>query len=155
MMSLGLVLSVVPALAQAPGGSFKATLDGKPITCQIWPMQSDFLSVGNSRTVGIHANRCDGMASQITLGFEQTGESIDSVEIRIVGAGGTPDLYGGSGTGATLKLLSASENGDVLTLSGDVSAKVGTSENRGRTIDLSAVRELQINFSGVIEGLVQ
>ncbi len=72
-----------------------------------------------------------------------------------MGAGGAPDLYGGSRTGATPKLISASENGDVLTLSGDVSAKVGPSENRGRTINLSAAQDLQINFSGVIEGLVQ
>ncbi len=65
MISLCLVLSVVPALAQAPGGTFKATLDGKTVTCQIWPMQSDFLRAGNGRTVSTQANRCEGMASQI------------------------------------------------------------------------------------------
>lgn len=89
------------------------------------------------------------------LSFEQTGESIAPVEIRLVGAGDSPDLYGGTATGATLTLSSSSEDGDLLSLSGKVSAKVGTSGNRGRTINLSAARELEISFSGVIEGLVQ
>jgi class 3 adenylate cyclase len=60
---------------------------------------------------------------------------------------------GGIDTGATLELLSASEDGGFLSLSCKVSAQVGPSDDRGRTIDLSASRELEVSFSGVIEGL--
>ncbi|HSM28379.1 MAG TPA: hypothetical protein VK855_09795 [Thioalkalivibrio sp.] len=58
-------------------------------------------------------------------------------------------------TGATLQLLSASEESGFLSLSGNVSAQVGSSDDRGNTIDLSAARTLEISFSGVIEGLGQ
>ncbi len=92
---------------------------------------------------------------QITLSFEKTGESIDAVEIRLFGQTDSPDLYGKTDAGAVLELLSASEDGGFLSLSGNVSAQVGPSDDRGRTIDLSAARELEMSFSGVIDGLGQ
>jgi hypothetical protein len=91
----------------------------------------------------------------LPLSFEQTGASIDSVEIRFFGQTDSPDLYGGTDTGATLELLTASEDGGFLSLSGKVIAQVGPSDDRGRTIDLSAARELEMSFSGVIEVLRQ
>ena len=90
---------------------------------------------------------------QIALSFEKTGESIGAVEIRLFGQSGSPDHYGKAGTGATLELLSASEDGGFLSLSGKVSAQVGPSDDRGRTIDLSAARKLELTFSGVIGSL--
>jgi hypothetical protein len=152
-----MAILAVPALAQEPGGVFTGSLNGTAVTCRIWPMQSDFGSFGNTVTVSIVTNPCEGDAGlgQIALSFEQTGASIDLVEIRLRGQGGSPDLYGGTDTGATLELLSASEDGGLLALSGKVSAQVGPSANRGRTIDQSAARNLEISFSGVIDGLRQ
>ena len=154
-LAFALAISAVPALAQEPGGVFTGTLNGNPVTCQIWPMQSDSGSFGNTFTVSIMTNPCEGDEGlgQIDLSFEQTGASIGSVEICLRGEGDSPDLYGGIDTGATLELLSASEDGGFLSLSGKVSAQVGPSDDRGRTIDLSAARELEISFAGVIEGL--
>jgi hypothetical protein len=147
-----LAISAVPALAQEPGGVFTGTLNGTPITCQFWPMQSDFVSFGDSLTVSIMTNRCEGdeYPSQIALSFEKTGEAINIVEIRLFGQTDSPDLYGGTDTGATVQLVSASEDGDFLTLSGEVTAQVGPSEDRGGTIDLSAPQALEVNFSGLI-----
>lgn len=155
IMAFALTLSVVPAVAQESGGVVSGTLNGKTVTCQIWPMQSDFGRFGDTFTVSIMTGPCDGDEGrgQITLGFEQTSGSKDSLEIRIPGQGDSPDLYGGTDTGATLELLSASEEGGFLSLSGKVTTQVGPSDDRGRTIDLPASRELEVNFSGVIEGL--
>jgi hypothetical protein len=107
--------------------------------------------------LSIWTNRCAGDESlgQIALSFEQTGETISSIEIRLQGEGDSHDLYGGTEAGATLELLSASEDGGFLSLSGNVSAQVGSSDDRGNTIDLSVARELEISFSGVIAGLRQ
>lgn len=63
IFSLAFILPAVSALAQQPGGVFKATLDGKPLTCQVWPMQSDFLRTGSSQTVSMIANRCEWVRS--------------------------------------------------------------------------------------------
>lgn len=155
ILAFALALSAVPALAQAPGGAFTGTLDGTPVTCQIWPMQSDFGRFGTTLTVSIVTNRCEGGEGpgQIALSFEKTGESIGAVEIRLLGQSGSPDHYGKADAGATLELLSASEDGGFLSLSGKVSAQVGPSDDRGRTIDLSAVRKLELSFSGVIGSL--
>ena len=60
ILAFALALSAVPALAQAPGGAFTGTLDGTPVTCQIWPMQSDFGRFGTTLTVSIVTNRCEG-----------------------------------------------------------------------------------------------
>lgn len=155
IMAFALILSVVPAVAQEPGGVVSGTLSGKTVTCQIWPMQSDFGRFGSTLTVSIVTSPCEGDEGlgQIALGFEQTGGSTDSLEIRILGEGDSPDLYGGTDTGATLELLSASEDGGFLALTGKVTAQIGPSDDRGRTIDLSASQELEVSFSGVIEGL--
>ena len=155
ILAFALALSAVPALAQAPGGAFTGTLDGTPVTCQIWPMQSDFGRFGTTLTVSIVTNRCEGGEGpgQIALSFEKTGESIGAVEIRLLGQSGSPDHYGKADAGATLELLSASEDGGFLSLSGKVSAQVGPSDDRGRTIDLSAARKLELTFSGVIGSL--
>lgn len=157
VLAVALTVLAVPALGQEPGGVFTGTLNGNPFTCEIWPMQSDFGSFGDTLTVSIMTNRCEGDESlgQIALSFEQTGETIGSVEIRLRGEGDSPDLYGGTETGATLEMLSASEESGFLSLSGNVSAQVGSSDDRGNTIDLSAARALEISFSGVIEGLGQ
>jgi hypothetical protein len=156
-LAFALAISVVPALAQEPGGVFTGTLNGKPVTCQIWPMQSDFGSFGITLTVSIVTNPCEGEdgLGQIALSFEQTDASTDSLEIRLFGQTDSPDLYGGTDTGATLELLSASEDGGLLSLSGKVSAQVGPSDDRGRNIDLSAAQNLEMSFSGVIEALRQ
>ena len=113
ILAFALALSAVPALAQAPGGAFTGTLDGTPVTCQIWPMQSDFGRFGTTLTVSIVTNRCEGGGGpgQIALSFEKTGESIGAVEIRLFGQSGSPDHYGKADAGATLELLSASEDG--------------------------------------------
>lgn len=155
ILAFAFALPAAPALAQEPGGTFTGTLDGNPMTCQIWPMQSDFSSFGNTLSISIMTNRCEGVEGlgQIALSFEKTGESIDSVEIRLRGEGDSADLYGGSETGATLQLDSASADDGFLSLSGNISARVGSSDNRGKTIDLSAARALEISFSGVIEGI--
>lgn len=153
--AFALAVLAVPALAQEPGGAFTGTLNGTPVTCQIWPMQSDFGRFGDTFTVSIMTNRCEGDAfpGQIALSFERTGETIGAVEIRLFGQADSPDRYGNTDTGATLGLLSASEEGGLLSLSGTVSAQVGASDDRGRTIDLSAAQKLEIRFSGVVEGL--
>jgi hypothetical protein len=155
IVAVALAILALPALAQEPGGGFTGTLNGNPVTCQIWPMQSDFSSFGNTLTISIMTNRCEGTEylGQIALSFEKTGESIDAVEIRLFGHVDSPDRYGNTDTGATLVLLSVSEDGEFLSLSGTVSAQVGPSDDRGRTIDLSAAQELEISVSGVIEGL--
>jgi hypothetical protein len=155
IMAFALTLSVVPAVAQEPGGVVSGTLKRNTVTCQIWPMQSDFGRFGNTLTVSMMTGpcECDGGRGQITLGFEQSGASTGSLEIRFLGQGDSADLYGGTDTGATLELLSASEEGDFLSLSGKVTAQVGPSDDRGRTIDLSASQELEVSFSGVIERL--
>ena len=151
--ALAFVLSIVPAFGTGTGGVFTAILDGSPMTCQIWPDQSDFHRFGNSRSVSIVSNRCEGVEAQISLSFEQTGESISALEIRLDGVDGGLALFANTDTGATLEIISASEDGGFLSLSGNVSAQIGSSDDRGRTIDLSAARELEISFSGVIEGL--
>jgi hypothetical protein len=147
-----LAISALPALAQEAGGVFTGTLNGTPITCPLWPMQSDFLRSGNTLFLNIMTNRCEGIEGegQISLSFEQTSESIGAVEIRLFGQTDGPNLYGKTDTGAMVELLSASEEGDFLTLSGAVSAQIGPSEDRGSTIDMSAPQALEVNFSGVI-----
>ena len=83
----------------------------------------------------------------------QNRQANEAMEIRLFGQSGSPDHYGKADAGATLELLSASEDGGFLSLSGKVSAQVGPSDDRGRTIDLSAARKLELNFSGVIGSL--
>lgn len=153
--AFALAILAVPALAQEPGGAVTGTLNGTPVTCQIWPMQSDYSSFGNTLGVSLMTNRCEGDAyqGQIALSFERTGETIGAVEIRLFGQVDSPDRYGNSDTGATLGRLSATGDGGLLSLSGTVSAQVGASDDRGRTIDLSAAQDLEISFSGVIESL--
>lgn len=153
--AFALTILAVPALAQEPGGALTGTLNGTLAACQIWPMQSDYGSFGDTLTVSIMTNRCEGgeFQGQIALSFERTGETIGAVEIRLFGQADSPDHYGNTDTGATLELLSASDEGGLLSLSGTVSAQVGPSDDRGRTIDLSAAQDLEISFSGVIESL--
>lgn len=155
IQTFALVISAMPALAQEPGGVFTGTLNGNTVTCQIWPMQSDFGSFGTTLFVSIMTNRCEGDVGQgqISLSFQKTGESIDAVEVRVFGQTDSPDHYGKTDTGAAVELLSTSDDGGLLSLSGNVSALVGPSDDRGRTIDLSAARQLELSFSGVIEGL--
>ena len=148
-----IALSAAPALAQEPGGTFTGTLDGSPITCQFWPDQSDFTSLGATRSVNIWTSRCEGDEGQLTLGFEQVGEATASVEIRLQGAGDSGDLYGDTDTGATVAITSASEEGGLLALSGMVSARLGPSDDRGRTIDMSAPKALEGSFDGVLNAL--
>lgn len=150
--ALALALLATPALAQEPVGNVTGTLDGAPISCRFQPDQSHFLGFGTSRTVSILTSRCEGVAGQIALGFEQTGDSIDLVEISLRGFD-TSHLFGNSDTGAMLALHSASEGGDVLSLSGTLSARLGTSDDHGRTIDHSAARLLEVSFDGVIAPL--
>ncbi len=147
-----LTIAAAPALAQELGGTFTGTLNGNAMTCQIWPTQSDFLRSGNTMMVSIMTNRCEGIEvqGQIALSFEQTGESIGSVEIRIFGQTDGPDLHSNTDTGATVELLSADEEADFLSLSGEMLAQVGPSQDRGSTIDLSAPQELEVRFSGAI-----
>lgn len=80
-------ISAVPALAEEPGGTFTGTLNGALITYQLWPMQSDFGRFGNTITVSMMTNRCEGdqYLGQISLGFEKYGETINAVEIRLFG----------------------------------------------------------------------
>jgi len=147
-----LAIPALPALAQEPVGAFTGTFNGTPITCQFRPSQSDFVRTGNTLTISIMTNPCEGFEDRrwIALSFEQTGESIGSVEIDLSGLNDVPKLYGKTDTGATVDLLSASEEGDFLTLSGEVSAQIGPSEDRGGTIDLSAPQALDGSLSGVI-----
>lgn len=151
--AIAIALSAAPALAQEPGGAFTGTLDGNPISCQFWPDQSDFTGFGATRSVSIWISRCEGGEGQLALGFEQAGEAADSVEIRLQGAGDSGDLYGDTDTGATVTITSASEEGGLLALSGRVAAQLGPSDDRGRTIDLSAPKALEGSFDGVIKAL--
>ncbi len=142
-----------PALAQEPGGLVMGSLNGQPLNCQIWPMQSDFSGVGRTLTISVTANRCKGVEGLDTLSisFEKTGDSADNLEIRLRGQGIA--LYGGTNTGATLELLSTSEDDGFLSLAGNISAKIGPSDDHGTTIDMTAAQELEISISGVIEVL--
>ncbi len=161
MIALLLTLAAMPAQALEPGGVIMGTLNGQPLNCQIWPMQSDFSGFGSTTSVSLFANHCKGVegVDMVTLGFERTGETIGTVEIRLRGEGLA--LYGGTEagpemgaeTGAMLDLLTFSEDDGFLSLAGNVSAPVGPSGDHGNSIDLDAAQPLEISFSAVIEVL--
>ena len=153
MLALLLTLAAMPAQAQEPGGVIMGTLNGQPLNCQIWPMQSDFSGFGSTTSVSLFANHCKGVegVDMVTLGFGRTGETIGTVEIRLRGEGLA--LYGGPETGAMLDLLTFSEDDGFLSLAGNVSAPVGPSGDHGNSIDLDAAQPLEISFSAVIEVL--
>ena len=140
-----------PALAQEPGGLVMGSLNGQPLNCQIWPMQSDFSGFGDTITISITAHKCTGLEelNQISVSFDKTGDAIGSVEIRLRGEGEA--LY--SAPDSALELLLANEADGFLSLAGNVSTQVGPSADYGITIDTSAVRPLNISFSGIIEVL--
>ena len=140
-----------PVWAQEAGGVVMGSLDDQPLNCEIWPMQSDFSGFGDTITISITAHKCTGLEglNQISVSFEKTGNAIGSVEIRLRGQNET--LY--SGTDAIIELTSAHEQDGFLSLAGNVTAQLGTSSDHGSTIDISAARQLNISFSGIIEVL--
>lgn len=155
---LSVCAAATTALAEEqPGGIVEGMLNGRPLSCQIWPEQSDFSDFGIMTTISLAAYRCGGVEGidTLSLGFEKTGNNADDLEIQLRGQGLA--LYGGTATGATLELLSVSEYDGFLSLSGNVSARVGPrvgpSDGNGTPIDMTTAQELEISISGVIEAL--
>lgn len=150
-----LALSLLPSAAQEPGGTIVGTFEGQDVSWRINTMQSDFSGNDTYRTVSIMGWKGSQPAGlgQIMIGFELRQDGTERPEIRLLTPTGTPDYYGNEDTGAIVEITSVSENDGFLSLSGTLTTRLGSSDDHGRTLDMTKPAALELTFEGVVEVL--
>lgn len=153
--SAALALSLLPAAAQQPGGTIVGTFEGQDVSWSINAMRSDFSGDDTYRAVSIMGWKGSQPAGlgQIMIGFELRQDGTELPEIRLLTPAGAPDYYGNEDTGAIVEITSVSENNGFLSLSGTLNTRLGSSDDHGKTLDMTKPAALELTFEGVVEVL--
>lgn len=164
MMSLSFPLA--PCRALALGGALLASacatlaeevgtvtleLDGAPATFALWAEQSDWSGVSPIRSVNIFAQPADKaareVATRVTIGFSLMNGAAMDQEVSAQRPDGTQLWSNADRSDLILTLTEATDEGDLLTVSGALSGQMGPSSNWGVEIDLSAPVALSGQFT--------
>lgn len=146
---LAVAALVSPAMAQDTTGIIIGTLDGASASWTFSAAQSDFFwdtSYASISLTGWPEVAPDGFA-MISIGFGLQQGSPENPEVLLLPRGDGPALFGRD---IEIKLTEAGMEGGVLRLSGSLSAVLGQTTNQGTSVDMSAPRQIDLTFDGVI-----
>jgi len=136
------------------GGEVVLEIGGESVVFPLWNSQSDWSGSEHWATVNIYTRPTDETAWEsykgFTLGFELVNGVAQYGEVDLTTADGDEltRYYGEEGeTDLTLTVESYDVSGELLTLSGEITATMGTSETFGSDIDLSDPRDIAGTFT--------
>lgn len=143
-------------------GELILTVDGEERVVPLWENQSDWSGSENWPSVNIYArafNEAGENPLVVTLGFEAPQGTPGSPELTVTqyeDGAVAERLFSGSDAedgGLSVVLERQMVDGSTLSLSGSFTGTIGTSENRGRDIDLSNGIAVQGTFSVTLDEL--
>lgn len=141
--------SALPAMAQETAGTISGTLDGAPVIWTFSAAQSDFLwgtSLASISLMGWPDAAPEGFA-MISIGFGLQQGSPANPEVLLMPRGDGLALFGRD---IEITLTEAGIEGEALRLSGSMSGVLGQTSDYGANVDMSAPRQIDLTFDGVI-----
>ena len=148
----------VPALAQAQeGGSVVIEYEGQSYEFPLQAGQSDWGGSTAYGSVNIYARPTDdatwALFKTLTLGFSFMGDTVDGAEIsltRLIEGDILQNVFGDEDTGLVVGLEEATVDGAFLSVSGQFSSGMGTSQNYGGTIDMANPMAISGSFNVIL-----
>jgi len=160
--AIALIISLAAnaSLAQE-AGEVRVTLDGREHVALLDPTQSDGQAYGSVSLSFRSVDRDDRqLFASLFLGFTYFAnrEVVDAPDLQILRFPDGKSEYLASQKkeeegGLVVEILSFSDDCQYLTMSGILHGRMGTTENYGRTIDLSVPLDVKAEFSFVVDYL--
>ncbi|NMA96875.1 MAG: hypothetical protein GX970_02000 [Phyllobacteriaceae bacterium] len=150
--ALAVAALVSPAMAQNTTGTIIGTLDGASASWTFSAAQSDFFWDTNYASISLMGwpeAAPEGFA-MISIGFGLQQGSPENPEALLMPRGDGPALFGRD---IEITLTEAGIEGEALRLSGSLSGVLGQTTNQGASVDMSAPRQINLTFDGIIAAL--
>lgn len=148
-LSAALSIFAVTAQAQETAGTIIGTLDDAPAGWTFDAMQSDFSGDAGYASVSIVGwpDEVPEGVAMIFIGFDLQQGMAQNAELRLMPKGDGPVLFSRE---VEVTLTEAVIDGETLRISGSLSGPLGQTTDHGRTIDMTAARQIDLTFDGLL-----
>lgn len=146
---LAVAALVSPAMAQVTTGTITGTLDGTPTSWTFSATQSDFVWDTNYARISLMGwpDAAPEWFAMISIGFGLQQGRPENPEVLLMPRGDGPALFGQD---IEITLTEVGIEGQALRLSGSLSGVLGQTTDYGSSVEMSAPRQIDLTFDGVI-----
>ena len=156
-----IAMLAAPVFAQEPlqeGGRIDMTIGETPHVFVLDAGESGWSGSENFAAISLHAQPADDAQDprfrSLVLSFEYMGGPVNNPEVRLTrvnGDGSSEDLLGkGDVSSIVVTIDTIAADRDMLTLSGNVSGALGTSDDAGLTVDMDTPLTISGRFDVVL-----